>query len=1434
MDFSFGRHGVPCTSRGRERWIGGRHGLTRIALSISIGIGAVFSAWGQPPPPPPAPCACTGNNTGVAEDLHPEYGTYCAPWDILDDGCVSTTGGDVSANCTRFWCYVPEGCGALAVNTTDSVSLHFSYDICSTSESLVYSSNDNTSNDLCHTPPPPGAPPESSPCQEVFDSVTTCVTTDRLYGKYADAGVNDNPADCCLFCIENYPLSTHTDYFPNAGPDGWCNCYASCDETRCVSQACHGSDGGGVTTQFMLVSPPPSPPATASPPPEPPMPPAPPLVQNGSVVVIENVTSRFAAEQLRGALENSSVDTVVLRTDVTLTTGPLPDVARVVAILGECLARSCEVSAEGQHRIFSLSGAGALYLEALALRHGYSDSDGGALHLSTGTNATLYNCTLEANEALGDGGAVFLETETDFTMSACNANSNIARGGGGGGVVYGGEAVRILVADSLLCNNLAESGNGGALMSDTNSIMHVKSSRLDDNWAKKGGAVFIFLARLLAEGTSMSGNTASGYGGAVMCYQECQVDIQECQLQGNVATENGGALYGHSRTAFNVGPATNILSNKALGDFNGGGVFVYEDSIIHLFNSTVMKNYAANGGGIALNERSTLELDQGVLFENVAKVRGGGVYAQEGCTLNLTAHTVVSGNEALAGSGGGVYGSSGSAMVVADGEVSGNLAAEEGGGLFFEDLSNLTLRGTQIQNNTAKMGGGGLCMGAETQLSIAASQVEINRASTGYGGGLSVKTGASIELAQGTVVSGNSAETGGGASVEARSTLVLTNTTIEGNTADVSGGGVYMFAGAMLTMEGTTISGNKATNGGGIFQMTSRDLLITDGSSILDNEATNSGGGVYLSENTLATFSVGARVEGNVCQMSGAGILIGQGSTVYLIAGSVVRGNRANREGGGIAMLRGEGADVMTELWLESSEVSGNSALYYSGGGLSSDLFCAIYVANSTIAGNAAGFTGGGLNGLSSEVYVLQSTVLLNNTALVGGAISIHGNSEAGVLWISDALLLNNHAVMMGGGVYMKNCLWSVIGLPIDANFSAAAAEWEAGMAEHAESYKDAYDSHLALCEGHRVCILDNLASEAAAVLYTSSTGGVLANVFVGFNVGFSDIVTSVVGIMDKSHVNVSSCSFMQNVGSALTVEAGCGLTLVDTEVVNHTALRGASLHVLQEARVEVWNCTFSGGQATEGGAVFSQGDLTIAESHFEANLALANGAALYLALEHQSTALRGCRFANNVAAGAADSTTNTSQVGNGGVMYMEVRTSEGGANLTRLDALTFHGNSALRGGAIGFWQPWDLDEARDAPACEECTVVNATNTAAYSSERGWSTAAYYLEVAEMQMEEASWQKVTHSIEVRIIDAYQETVAVDSSSSVDIHFEVPEACGLVEGNMRVQASRGIATFSGNATGLVLKGRPGTVCEVCVVPTLEAREGTAHKKLTPFG
>eukprot|EP00854_Cymbomonas_tetramitiformis_P030230 gene30230-37760_t len=118
---------------------------------------------------------------------------------------------------------------------------------CTSTECLGDDGGDTLTQAIPISPPPPPEPPVSCG-SAILDTDTTCTVDDRFFGGYSEDGLMDTVYLCCDFCRENYPNSTHIDWWYNGGDTPWCNCYSNCNDYRCVSKDCWGYDGGDVET----------------------------------------------------------------------------------------------------------------------------------------------------------------------------------------------------------------------------------------------------------------------------------------------------------------------------------------------------------------------------------------------------------------------------------------------------------------------------------------------------------------------------------------------------------------------------------------------------------------------------------------------------------------------------------------------------------------------------------------------------------------------------------------------------------------------------------------------------------------------------------------------------------------------------------------------------------------------------------------------------------------------------------------------------------------------------------------------------------------------------------------------------------------------------------------------------------------------------------
>jgi predicted outer membrane repeat protein len=194
----------------------------------------------------------------------------------------------------------------------------------------------------------------------------------------------------------------------------------------------------------------------------------------------------------------------------------------------------------------------------------------------------------------------------------------------------------------------------------------------------------------------------------------------------HVNSSFGGGIYAQGIRNLTL-QNTTIQSNRAK---YGGGIYADRIRSLILHNTTIQYNHADFGGGIYFSspspEESTLDLEENVLIQNnVADTDGGGIYLRS-ATLNMNSYgSILFGNTADNGYGGGLMISSDYASAIAD--ISSNGVGTLG----------------PIYGNSARFGVGVAIVGAEAftttpsvaELRLGNTTIRGNSAST-YGGAI--------------------------------------------------------------------------------------------------------------------------------------------------------------------------------------------------------------------------------------------------------------------------------------------------------------------------------------------------------------------------------------------------------------------------------------------------------------------------------------------------------------------------------------------------------------------------------------------------------------------------------------------------------------------------------------------------------------------------
>ncbi len=329
------------------------------------------------------------------------------------------------------------------------------------------------------------------------------------------------------------------------------------------------------------------------------------------------------------------------------------------------------------------------------------------------------------------------------------------------------------------------------------------------------------------DGFASPGDGAAGSGGGIRDQGNASLELDYVTVQNNTATADGGGI-----AMENV---TNVPWKLTV-------------------NSSVIKdNHAGDaGGGIDEDGQGTIAINAGTyLIGNTTTNQGGGLWldAIDGVTANTTiSGTVISGNIAFAGVGGGV-GNAGSGNVVFNTDlVENNYSGSAGGG--FGDsgnTGNLTVEGNSLfQYNAALAGGGGIQEGGP--LTIITDSAILHNTTQGNGGGvLAGNVNSPAQLVPNNVIGffdvtidGNAGVNGGGIE-DTATTLNISLSLVDNNKAmglnggtDGNGGGIDVPNGGMGTNVASTVNviqtlflrntaGNSEIgNGGGINQVVGR------------------------------------------------------------------------------------------------------------------------------------------------------------------------------------------------------------------------------------------------------------------------------------------------------------------------------------------------------------------------------------------------------------------------------------------------------------------------------------------------------------------------------------------------------------------------------------------------------------------------------------
>ena len=676
--------------------------------------------------------------------------------------------------------------------------------------------------------------------------------------------------------------------------------------------------------------------------------------------------------------------------------------------------------------------AGTATLNSGSIASNRASGAGGGIFLADGTMSVKKGGTpvsIDSNSCKGNGGGLQVAGGTATFEDGEIKGNSAAQNGGGACIPSGGT---LTFQDVIVTGNFASYDGGGVYVdcrSNQGAFIVSGCPQVTGNTASIGRNILLANDNFVTIGGALSATESNKAHLDVITQDplkaltygytdnKCDItcftmnDTDQSQLE-----EHEGELYikqaSGDRTASSWGQLEDAIRDQSCttvvltGDvvageddehiLLGGGKSQTIDLNGYTINRNLRHPEGSDGCVFEVDGNATLTIvdsvGTGVITGGYAD-EGGGIYINEGSTVNLLGGTIT-GNQATS-DGGGIYAlgqlnSTGGAIVR-------NTADDNGGGIYAEDDGNLNLTKTIVANNTSHNEGGGIDIRVDRDnATLTQCQIRNNNTEDDYGGGIYLNESGLLLTLQDCVVDGNSCnhgDRGGGIYVEDGRLTVIGGSISNNHSRD--GGGIYNNECAIV-LNGTTISGNTTLEHGGA-GISNHGSAQLSNCTIIHNIADGEGGGIYSAGDDSITAENCTFQDNESKNESGGGICTKHATT---LTNCTFKGNKAHTNGGGICVNADYFFDVddsivyQGEVIIDGGEISGNEATEY-GGGISTDAYSQLSLLGKTselkITQNLASLSGGG-------VYIADN----NHFTKVGGKVTVTGNDADNDLFLAD------------------------------------------------------------------------------------------------------------------------------------------------------------------------------------------------------------------------------------------------------------------------------------------------------------------------------------------------------------------------------------------------------------------------------------------------
>ena len=392
----------------------------------------------------------------------------------------------------------------------------------------------------------------------------------------------------------------------------------------------------------------------------------------------------------------------------------------------------------------------------------------------------------------------------------------------------------------------------------------------------------------------------------------------------------------------------------------GAGVIVYNSTVIFSGSNIFNNNTAFKFAGALSSLESNITFSGSSYFEGNQCLVSGGAIATFSTTISISGMALFRHNKAIMFNGG--------AIATDD----SRLTLSNGIFHFLENSANIVGGAMFIYNySTAHISG----------------QIFI-QGNTATSGAIGLQDFSNVVCVGEVLFTDNSASFGAAVTLFSGSQMLLSGAILESNHAQLSGGAVSILTGSHMTINNSLLMHNNAGTLGGAISLSNGSLQFKGNNYIEHNMGLQSGG--------IDAFNL---------------------SRLNFTGSSYFRNNTSGGFGGGLSVTL-TNVTIQGVLNFRNNKGLQGGAVYGISSRLNFDQF-----ANVTFQSNEASIQGGAIYSIDTTWNMKGTVTFNNNSASVGGAMSLTGSTKLILNTFSKITYTENHADTNGGAIFFTDAI---------------------------------------------------------------------------------------------------------------------------------------------------------------------------------------------------------------------------------------------------------------------------------------------------------------------------------------------------------------------------------------------------------------------------